>query len=147
MMNLEILDDKEEINTKILNENEDKKINEFEANINQYKSQEKILHLERGSKVCKKKCLILFVCLIISVALNVIGGTQYKKLLWLVFLAIPFDLLFLFELCFFVSCGAGFRTVKPNEAIVFEFYGRYLGTLKDNGIGLDILFQQQQKYL
>ena len=54
MMNLEILNDKEEINTKILNENEDKKINEFEANINQYKSQEKILHLERGSKVCKK---------------------------------------------------------------------------------------------
>ena len=42
-------------------------------------------------------------------------------------------LLFLFELCFFVSCSAGFRTVKPKEAIVFEFYGRYLGTLKDNG--------------
>ena len=142
MMNLEVLNDKEEIlhknsindfNTNnILSENADKKINEFEANINQYKSQEKILHLERGSKVCKKKCIILFVCLIITVALNVIGGSE-KKVLWLVFVAIPFDLLFLFELCFFVSCGAGFRTVKPNEAIVFEYYGRYLGTLKDNG--------------
>ena len=94
MMNLEVLNDKEEIlhknsindfNTNnILSENADKKINEFEANINQYKSQEKILHLERGSKVCKKKCIILLVCLIITVALNVIGGSE-KKLLWLVF--------------------------------------------------------------
>jgi len=47
--------------------------------------------------------------------------------------AIPFDLVFLFEFSFFILCSCGFHIVKPNEAIVFEYYGRYLGTLKDNG--------------
>jgi regulator of protease activity HflC (stomatin/prohibitin superfamily) len=30
-------------------------------------------------------------------------------------------------------CNGGFITIAPNEAIVFQYYGRYLGTVKDNG--------------
>ena len=32
-----------------------------------------------------------------------------------------------------VTCCNGFIIVSPNEAVVYQYYGRYLGTLKDNG--------------
>jgi regulator of protease activity HflC (stomatin/prohibitin superfamily) len=32
-----------------------------------------------------------------------------------------------------VTCCNGFITVNPNEAIVYQYYGKYLGTVKENG--------------
>ena len=34
-------------------------------------------------------------------------------------------------ICF--CCSGGFITISPNEAVVYQYYGRYLGTVKDNG--------------
>ena len=33
----------------------------------------------------------------------------------------------------FVCCCNGFITIGINEAVVYQYYGRYLGTVKDNG--------------
>jgi regulator of protease activity HflC (stomatin/prohibitin superfamily) len=35
--------------------------------------------------------------------------------------------------CVMVTCCNGFITVNPNEAIVYQYYGKYLGTVKENG--------------
>jgi regulator of protease activity HflC (stomatin/prohibitin superfamily) len=39
----------------------------------------------------------------------------------------------LFTMIFTCCCSNGFITIAPNEAVVYHYYGRYLGTVKDNG--------------
>ena len=154
MQNLELVNDKEEIlhknsinnfNNDILDEKNNIKIGEdIEQNIHQYKSQEKILHLEKGSKICKKKCPILLISFALSLIISLVGTLAFEQI-WSIFIAIPFYLLFLYEAGFFIFCCCGFRTVSPNEAIVFEFYGRYIGTLKDNGYWYGYPYSQATK--
>ena len=115
----------------INDKNSNNKMEDIDKDIDQYKSQEKIIHLEPGGKICKKKCSILFICLILYL-LSLIGVFG-NKFLWTFLITIPSFLGFLYELLFFIFCNEGFHTVSPNNAIVFEYYGRYIGTLKDNG--------------
>ena len=147
MKNMEILNDQEEILHKnsineynfndkdndLLDLNSDKKTNNTISGINQYKSQENILILEKGSKVCLKKWIILVVCLIICLLISLIGSLVIKNVMWSLIIASPFGLGFFFELFSLICCSCGFHIVEPNDAIVFEFFGRYLGTLKNNG--------------
>ncbi len=108
-----------------------KELEDFNLNVNQYKSQEKILHLKPAGKICIRRCIILWASLSISL-LTLIGLVGFESL-WTLFITVPFGLIFLYELGFFVFCCCGFHIVQPNDAIVFEYYGRYIGTLKDNG--------------
>jgi regulator of protease activity HflC (stomatin/prohibitin superfamily) len=39
----------------------------------------------------------------------------------------------LFAIIFTCCSSNGFITIAPNEAVVYHYYGRYLGTVKDNG--------------
>ena len=116
----------------ILNNNLDNRDENFNTDINQYKSQEKIIHFEKGSKVCCKRCSILFISLAITLTASLVGFIRFESF-WTFAFAGPFALVFLYELGFFIFCCCGFRIVQPNNALVFEFFGRYIGTLKDNG--------------
>ena len=116
----------------IINNNISNREENFNADINQYKSQEKIIHFEKGSKVCCKRCSILAISLILTLTASLVGFIRFKSL-WTFAFAGPFALVFLYELGFFIFCCCGFRIVQPNNALVFEFFGRYIGTLKDNG--------------
>ena len=102
------------------------------TDMNLYKSQEKIIHFERGSKICYKRCSILFFCFAITLTSSLVGFLHFKSF-WTFAVAGPFALVFFYELFFFIFCCCGFRIVEPNNALVFEFFGRYIGTLKDNG--------------
>jgi regulator of protease activity HflC (stomatin/prohibitin superfamily) len=43
-------------------------------------------------------------------------------------------------------CGCcGFVTISPNEAVVYEYFGRYLGTVKDNGFFYGFPLASQRK--
>ena len=108
-------------------------INEIlNPDLNQSKSQEKIIHFQRASKICIKRCSLLVIGLIVTMTSLLVGFLCFESLYCLI-IAVPFGLLFLFEAGFFIFCCCGFRIVHPNNALVFEFFGRYIGTLKDNG--------------
>ena len=98
--------------------------------LNSNKSKEKILHLKPGSIIWKRVCSIFaisFAVFIISMVLS--------------FVVSPFLFIFvgisglgiLFAIIFTCCCSNGFITIAPNEAVVYHYYGRYLGTVKDNG--------------
>ena len=43
----------------------------------------------------------------------------------------------------FVLVASGFTVVNPNEARVVQFFGRYIGTIRDAGLPLDAAVQHQ----
>ena len=136
MNNMNLLND-EIMHKDSINENNDSNvfqtnIENNDGNINQYKSQEKIIHFEKGSKVCLKRCSILGISMAITLVSLLVGLLRYDSL-WCLIIAGPSSLVFLYEACFFIFCCCGFHVVQPNNALVFEFFGRYIGTLKDNG--------------
>ena len=93
-------------------------------------SQEKILHLKRGYKVWIKICTIFAIslsCFIIFLTISIIYNIYFLY----IFVGLSgIGILF----CFIaVSCCNGFIVINPNEAVVYQYYGRYLGTVKDNG--------------
>ena len=95
-------------------------------------SQEKILHFKRGYKVWINICIVFgisIVCFVIFLVVSIINAEKYPFLFIFVALS-ALGILFCFV---FVTCCNGFITVNPNEAVVYQYYGRYLGTLKDNG--------------
>lgn len=98
---------------------------------NSNKSKEKILHLTRGSIIWRKiGCLfgISITIIIISIIISVASSFYYLFILTgLAGLGVFFCIIFV------CCCSAGFITIQPNEAVVYHFYGRYLGTVKDNG--------------
>ena len=103
----------------------------FNENIRQTGSKEKVLHLQRGYKVWIKICTVFgisFLLFAIFLPLAIIN----EKAPWLfVFVALAvIGILFCFVM---ITCCNGFITVNPNEAVVYQYYGRYLGTVKDNG--------------
>ena len=113
------------------NANNVNNINNFDNayNIQGKNIQEKILTLQKGSKVCKKLCIVFGISLgliIIFLPLSII----FQPILF-IFVGIGgLGLMFLFV---FVTCCNGFIIINPNEAVVYRYYGRYLGTVKENG--------------
>ena len=97
--------------------------------LNSNKSTEKILHLKPGYLVWKRVCTLVGISFIIFVISLVLSITSTPYLFILVGIS---GLGILFGFCFTCCCG-GFITISPNEAIVYQYYGRYLGTVKDNG--------------
>ena len=124
-----------EINTNNIQENSDssrKGANYSEENqlLNSNKSKEKILHLKPGSIVWKKVCTIFAISLIVFIFSLILSLTGRTFLF--IFVGIS-GLGILFALIFTCCCSCGFITIAPNEAVVYKYYGRYLGTVKDNG--------------
>jgi hypothetical protein len=96
-------------------------------------SQEKIVHLTRGYKVWIKICTIFGIssaCFVLFLCLAIKYADKYPFL----FAFVGLSALGIFSCFVMVSCGSnGFIIVNPNEAVVYQYYGKYLGTLKDNG--------------
>ena len=92
-------------------------------------SQEKILHLKRGYKVWYKICTIFaisIICFVIFLPISIIYSPYLFIFVGLSCIGVIY--------CFIsVTCCNGFITVNPNEAVVYQYFGRYLGTIKDNG--------------
>jgi hypothetical protein len=95
-------------------------------------SQEKILTLNKGYIIWKRILIISSICApIFAVSISFTVGFDLPILLILV---IPSGLIMLCIIFFIFFCaGCGFVTVNPNEAYVYQHYGKYLGTVKENG--------------
>ena len=104
--------------------------NQIGNNLKSGGSQEKILHLQRGYKVWYKICSVFA----ISVLLLIISITLlniYENAIFVILIIVSgIGILFVIV---FTTCCNGFVTINPNEAVVFQYYGRYLGTIKENG--------------
>ena len=95
-------------------------------------SQEKVLHLKRGYKVWYKICTIFGIslsCFVIFLAISIIYADKVPFLFAFVGLSV-IGIIYCFVM---VTCCNGFIVVNPNEAVVYQYFGRYLGTVKDNG--------------
>ena len=93
---------------------------------------ENVLRLKKGSRVLLRVCLIFGFSLLslgAIIPICVIYGEHHPYLFAL--FAIP--TIGLFYSLFMVTCCNGFITVNPNEAVVLQFFGRYIGTVKENG--------------
>jgi hypothetical protein len=93
-------------------------------------SQEKILHLQRGYKVWYRICIIFGISLVIFIASLVIALAARVPILFIFTGLSGIGILYSFVM---LTCCNGFITISPNEAVVYQYYGRYLGTVKDNG--------------
>ncbi len=97
--------------------------------LNSNKSKEKILHLRPGSLIWRRLC-ILFPVSLITFIISLIFSLENSPFLFILVglsgLGILFSIIF-------VCCCNGFITIGINEAVVYQYYGRYLGTVKDNG--------------
>ena len=122
-----------EINTNSNNDVQGKISSDYPDELNQLlnsnKSKEKILHLEPGSLIWRRLCILFPVSLIIFI-ISLIFSLQDSPFLFILVglsgLGILFSIIF-------VCCCNGFITIGINEAVVYQYYGRYLGTVKDNG--------------
>jgi hypothetical protein len=128
MQEEEIHDQLNTLNTGILPPNSQQSL----INVNGIKGvniQEKILNLPKGAKVWRRTCIIFAVSMALIV-LFIPFGLIVQPLLF-IFVGIGgIGLIYSF---IFVTCCNGFIIVNPNEAVVYQYYGRYLGTIKENG--------------
>ena len=92
-------------------------------------TQEKILNLPTGGKECRKICIVFGISVLILIATIVTTVTSNNPI-FLIGLISIIGILYAFIK---VTCCNGFFTVNPNEAVVFQYYGKYLGTVKENG--------------
>ena len=95
-------------------------------------SQEKILTLPRGNKCWIKICSLFGISLAIFTGfliISIIFGDKYPFLFAFMALGI-LGILISFVL---VTCCNGFIIVNPREAVVYQHFGKYIGTLKENG--------------
>ena len=132
-MNMQTLDNAPLVNNNnnIINtsSNQDENQNLENNHIN-VGSQEKILHLQRGYKVWYRICIIFGISLVVFIASIVIAVAARLPGLFAFTGLSAIGILYSFVM---VTCCNGFITISPNEAVVYQYYGRYLGTVKDNG--------------
>ena len=123
---------KNDINTdsnQIENENEDNHV--------YVGTQEKILHLQKGSKICWRNLIIFLIFIVLlgaSIPLAITLERESPGLSIFFFVLVGISGLGFIASFVLTICGCcGFVTISPNEAVVYEYYGKYIGTVKDNG--------------
>ena len=92
-------------------------------------SQEKILHLTDARK---KRCIVLLIFFISLIFLGFSIGLTTTNPIFAIGIVISAIGIF-YAMIIGCCCSGGFITIAPNEAVVYQYYGRYLGTVKDNG--------------
>ena len=123
---------KNDINTdsnQIENENEDNHV--------YVGTQEKILHLQKGSKICWRNLIIFLVFIVLlgaSIPLAITLERESPGLSIFFFVLVGISGIGFIASFVLTICGCcGFVTISPNEAVVYEYFGKYIGTVKDNG--------------
>ena len=112
------------------NQDENANLDNIDNNHLNVGSQEKILHLQRGYKIWYRICTVFgisLVCFITSIA--VAAAAEFP----LLFILTGISAIGIIYTIVMLTCCNGFITISPNEAVVYQYYGRYLGTVKDNG--------------
>ena len=117
--------------------------NEDEDNHIYVGTHEKVLHLQKGSKICWRNLIIFLVCAALlggSIPLAVNANNAF------LFVLVGISGLAVLASFINIICGCcGFVTISPNEAVVYEYFGRYLGTVKDNGFFYGFPMATQRK--
>ena len=123
---------KNDINTdsnQIENENEDNHV--------YVGTQEKVLHLQKGSKICWRNLIIFLVFIVLlgaSIPLAITLERESPGLSIFFFVLVGISGLGFIASFVLTICGCcGFVTISPNEAVVYEYFGKYIGTVNDNG--------------
>ena len=106
-------------------------IHEQDQLINSNKSKEKILHLKPGRIIWRRICILCLISLVI-ISISIPIALAARLYFFFVFTGIG-ALGLLICIVFSICCSCGFITIAPNEAVVYHYYGRYLGTVKENG--------------
>ena len=109
--------------------------------LNSNKSKEKILHLKPGYIVWKRVCSLVaisFIVLAISLTLSITVTP-------ILFILVGISALGVLSGFFFICCCRSFITIYPNQAVVYKYYGRYLGTVKDNGYFYGYPFSEKHR--
>ena len=94
-------------------------------------SREKILHLPDGRK--KRACVLIVFFISLIVLVVSIGITSAARLPIFAIGIVAGAIGVFYAMIIGCCCSGGFITIAPNEAVVYQYYGRYLGTVKDNG--------------
>jgi hypothetical protein len=122
--------------------------NEKEDNQVYVGTQEKILHLQKGSKICWRNSIIFIICIVLLGALipSAIVTQKTPGLSIFLFVLVGISGIGFITSIVMLICGCcGFVTISPNEAVVYEYFGRYLGTVKDNGFFYGFPLASQRK--
>ena len=106
--------------------------NQIEENIARNMTKEKLIHLKPGKIACIKIGILFGISFLLFVILLPIAlSTKTPIPVLYVFIGLSsFGILVSFIL---VSCCNGFLIISPNEAVVLQYFGEYLGTVKDTG--------------
>jgi len=118
--------------------------NEDEDNHIYVGTQEKVLHLQKGSKICWRNLIIFLVCAaLLGGSIPLAVNAKNSAFLFVLVGISGFGVLASF---INIICGCcGFVTISPNEAVVYEYFGRYIGTVKDNGFFYGFPMASQRK--
>ena len=120
-----------------INTNSNQIENENEDNHVYVGTQEKILHLQKGSKICWRNLIIFLVFIVLlgaSIPLAITLERESPGLSIFFFVLVGISGLGFIASFVLTICGCcGFVTISPNEAVVYEYFGKYIGTVKDNG--------------
>ena len=95
-------------------------------------SQEKILTLKKGSKVWAKICTFFGISVVVFILFLILPlalGNKYSFLFYFMGVG-ALGIMVSFVL---ITCCNGFIVVNPREAVVYQYFGKYIGTLKENG--------------
>ena len=112
------------------NQDENANLENIENNHLNVGSQEKILHLQRGYKMWYRICTVFGISLVCFIASIAIAAAAEVPLLFILTGISAIGIIYTIVM---LTCCNGFITISPNEAVVYQYYGRYLGTVKDNG--------------
>ena len=118
-----------DIQQPLLNVNNVNNFDNVNNNITGKNVEEKILNLKKGYKIWIRICIVFGISLALIIICLPISIGYFPPLFALVIIG-ALGLLFT---CAFLTCCNGFIIVNPNEAVVYQYYGRYLGTIKENG--------------
>ena len=120
-----------------INTNSNQIENENEDNHVYVGTQEKVLHLQKGSKICWRNLIIFLVFIVLlgaSIPLAITLERESPGLSIFFFVLVGISGLGFIASFVLTICGCcGFVTISPNEAVVYEYFGKYIGTVKDNG--------------
>ena len=111
--------------------------------IDSNKSKEKILKLKKGRDLWVRICTIFGICFLITGGSIPLAILTKQPLLFIITGISGLGVVFGFS--FSICCLGGFITIAPNEAVVYHYYGRYLGTVKENGYFFGYPFSEKKR--
>jgi len=93
-------------------------------------SEKILLHPEKGytKRIIFIIILIIFIALFfVSLYIEIKGIQRVIIDFWIILFICIFDF------CTIINCRNVLITIEPNEAIVYEYHGKYIGTVKETG--------------